>query len=165
MFNLFSSPVNDVDRGRDAVIDFHNQNSRYSNYTMSLDELLMRVGGKNPEFFLEGLGLAIVNIDMRDSQVGEAMHRLADLKRGAVPEKQEFFKALSDRAQDINFSDVVYASPDIGLGIAKDIGKGAAQIGDAVLDTGKTLLVIGPILIVAAIVFVGDSYTRRVAGR
>ena len=63
------------------------------------------------------------------------------------------------------FIDYVGATPEVALESAKDLAKGAQAVGNAVIDTGKTLLQFGPILIVVAVVFIGYAYTRRIAGR
>lgn len=169
MFGLFNSPVNDIDRGREAMVYFHNEMMRFEVYRarrMSVEQLIDTVGGKSPESFLDGLGLAINSIEMRDAQVEDAMERLAMKAQGQLPSNQSvFFKALSDRMQDISAGDFVRAAPTIAKDTAVTAVKGIAQVGEAVIDTGKSLLAVGPILIVAAVIFIGYSYTRRVAQR
>lgn len=158
-------PVNDQDRGQSAFVMFHNDMIGRGSYAESYDTLLQKVAPKHPEIFLEGLGLAINSIDMRDGQVEDAMSALASKSGGRIPDQHSFFDALSNRIGDITFMDWVYESPSIAKDTAIDAVQGVAKIGDSVIATGQTLLMIGPILIVAAVVFIGYSRTRQLAGR
>lgn len=154
-------PMNDVDRGREALKYYHNESVKYPNYGLTFDQLIQRFGGFD---IVEGLGLAINSSEMSDSHVQEAMENLANQAKGRMPSSfSVFFKALSDREGNLTFTDWVGGLPEISKNIASDIGKGAVEVGNAVLDTGKSLLVIGPLLIVAAVVFIGYSKVKRLA--
>lgn len=166
MFGLFESNMSDTDLGRQAVTYFHNESTNYSAYNETLHSLQDRIAdGKSPVYFLEGLGLAIRMIDMSDSQVRQAMEKLAHVYQGQIPRREAFHGALSDRISNPTFGDYVGATPQVAIETAGDVVKGAQAVGNAVIDTGKTLLQFGPILIVAAVIFIGYAYTRRVAGR
>ncbi|MDE2102147.1 MAG: hypothetical protein KGL39_33180 [Patescibacteria group bacterium] len=152
------------------MVYFHNEAATYPDYQLTLDELIQYVGslpdGKvDPSIFLSGLGFAITSIEMSDSSVQDAMTRLADAGQGKVPSTQApFFKALSDQAQDLSVFNYIEVTPSVMLQTAKQIGTGLQSVGNAVITTGKTLTQIGPVLIVAAVVFIGWSYTARAAG-
>ena len=154
-------PLNDIDRGREALKYYHNESVKFPNYGLTFDELITRFGGSN---FLEGMGLVINSGEMSDSHVQEAMENLANQGQGRMPGNFSiFYKALSDREANLTVRDWVGGIPEISKNIASDIGKGAVQIGNAVIDTGKSLLVVGPLLIVAAVIFIGYSKVKRLA--
>jgi hypothetical protein len=162
---FYSSPISDVDRGRQAMTIFHNRSVEYPAYTYDFDTMLTKIGGTDPQYFLEGLGLAISSNEASDGQVQDAMENLADQAQGRLPVKQDFFNALTNRLTTLTTLDYIAATPEIAGQTALDAVKGAQAIGDAVIDTGQSLLVIGPLLIVAAVIFIGYSHTRRLAGR
>lgn len=165
-----SQPVNDFDKARGAMIAFHNYSiTNFPGvYKESLDSLIMKVSGGTDSrrtAFLEGFGFAINQIGMSISQSDDAMEMLAYDSQGQIPKKENFFRALSERVSNPTFMDYVGATPKVALETGKDVVMGFKEVGDAVLDTGKSLLVIGPLLIVAAVVFIGYSRTRQFAGR
>lgn len=100
---------------------------------------------------------------MRDGQVEDAMESLAEKSQGKVPTNSSFFQALSARAANLTFVDYVFGAPEIAAGTAKDLGKGIVAVGDATLDVLKTFKVIGPLLIVGAVVFIFYSKVKKVA--
>lgn len=159
-----TNPVNDIDRGRAALKYFHNRSCAYSPYKETLDSLISKVGGKRPEFFLEGLGMAINTIGMSDSQVRDAMTNLAEVSHGQVPQNSVFYKALSNRVSSLTTGDWIKGLPEIAGNTALDAAKGFEAVGNAVLDVGKSLLTVGPLLVVVAIIFIGYQRTRKFAG-
>lgn len=171
MIGWFSSqPVNDFDKARGAMIAFHNYSLTNfpGTYKETLDSLILKVAGGTDAkrtAFLEGFGFAINQIGMSVSQSDDAMISLAYTSQGKIPKQNEFFRALSERVSNPTFMDYVGATPQVALDTGKDVVMGFKEVGDAVLDTGKSLLVIGPLLIVAAVVFIGYSRTRQFAGR
>lgn len=165
-----TQPQNDVDKGKNALSIFHNSMIQYDSYTYTAATLLNEVsknssGTPQPDIFLDGLGGAITAIDMRADQVQDAMVRLANASGGLIPQQAAFFKALSNRMDDISVTDWIHAAPQIAADTAATAVKGVQEVGNAVIDTGKTLTMIGPALAVAAVIFIGYSYTRRIAGR
>lgn len=166
-FDLGTSLQSDTDRGRAAVTEFHQNSVRMPYYNeASVDSLLSKImSGKSPEFFLEGLGTAIREIGMSQSQITDAMRSLAIRSNGRIPVQNEFFRALSDRVSQPTFTDYVGATPEVLGQSAIDVAHGAAEVGEAVLDVGKGLLQFGPILVLAAIFFIGFSRTKQLAGK
>ena len=161
-----STPKSDTEVGRQAVTAFHNRAIYSPGYNETVDTLLSKImKGKSSEFFLEGLGLAIREIGMGQSQVNDAMEDLAVRANGRIPDWNSFYTALSDRASKLTFVDYLKATPEIAGATALDVVKGAERLGNAVLDVGKFFEQFGPILAVGAILFIGYAYTRRAAGR
>lgn len=164
----FSSPTpqDDVQTGRQAIVVYHNRAIYNSGYNETVDTLLSKIAkGKSPQYFLEGFGGAIREIDMSSGQINDAMNRLATVSGNRIPTQESFFKALSDRVSNPTFIDYVGATPEVIGQSALDVVHGAQEIGDSVLSLGKGLLQFGPILIFAAIVFIGYAKTRQIAGK
>jgi hypothetical protein len=165
MFGLFESvsPMSDIDQGRAAVVEFHNYATAHyaQNYKFSLAQMLDELNRQN-KFLLEGLGLTIRTTEMTPPKVSSAMRALVDKGEGRLPANwNSWFTALKDENLNVSFVDAIsYTAAQS----AADVVHGAQAVGDAVIDTGKSLLVIGPLLAVAAIVFIGYSRTRQVAG-
>lgn len=158
-----TQPANDIDKARLALSYFHNNSVAFKpKYSYTLESLITKLGGT---MFLEDFGFAINTIGMSVSDVEDAMDALANKSQGNIPTKTSFFQALSNRVSNPTFMDYVGATPKIAGDTALTVVKGAAEVGNAVLDTGKSLLVIGPLLIVAAVVFIGYSRVRQIAGR
>lgn len=161
-----SQPENDIEKARLGMIAFHNKSILFQpKYSETLDSLIKVVGGKNSTIFMESLGLAINSIGMSIGQVEDAMESLAIQAQGGIPIQSQFFQALSNRISNPTLMDYVKATPQVAGQSALDVVKGAAEVGNAVLDTGKTLLIIGPLLIVAAVIFIGYKRTRLLAGK
>jgi len=160
-----TQPTNDIEKARLALSFFHNYSVGFPGYNYTLDSLIEKIGGKYPTMFLEDYGFAINTIGMSVGQTQQALEALADTSQGKIPTKTAFFQALSARVSNPTFMDYVGATPKVALESAGDVVMGFKEVGDAVLDTGKSLLVIGPLLIVAAVVFIGYSRTRQIAGR
>lgn len=155
--------MSDIDRGREALKYFHNESTRYPEYQESLDSLTSKVGGKYPLVFLDGLGFA--SAEMRTGQVQDAMVSLARQGQGRIPSNNSlFFKALSDRATNLTTADWIGGLPEIAGNTALDAAKGFQQVGNAVLDLGKSFKTLGPLLIFAAVIFIGYRKTRKYAG-
>lgn len=173
--SLFSSntqPQNTIDWGRDAVKFFHNEMiSKYDSYTLTLDQLTNQISLRpdgtqaDQSIFLDGLGTAISQIGMAESQVQQAMVKLADAGNGQIPKQSAFFKALSDRIGDITSGDWIAAAPQIAADTALTAVQGVQAIGDSVIATGKTLTMIGPALIVGAVIFIVYARARELGGR
>lgn len=162
---LSTQPANDIEKARLALSFFHNRSVGMPNYNFTLDGLIEHVGGKYPTMFLEDFGFAINTIGMSVSQTEDAMESLANVSQGKVPSRTSFIQALSTRIANPTFGDYIGATPSVALESAGDVVTGFQEVGNAVLDTGKSLLVIGPLLVVAAVVFIGYSRTRQIAGR
>jgi hypothetical protein len=162
MFGLFeSNPLNQIEIGRAAILKFHNFSCAFPAYTISIEDLVKRFGG---DIFLEGFGFAIVETDASDSQVRDAMLALANQGQGRIPASQTaFFQALSNRTSNLTAGDWVSLTPAIAADVGKEVIKGTAEVGSAILDVGKSLLTIGPILVVAAVLYIGFVKTKQIA--
>lgn len=157
--------MSDIDRGREALKYFHNKSATFPGYSESLDTLIDKVGGKQPTIFLDGLGFAVDSIGLSSGQVKEAMEKLASQGQGRIPAyNTAFFKALSDRATNLTTADWIGGLPEIAGDTAKDLASGAQAVGNAVIDLGKSLTTVGPLLALAAIIFIGFQRTRKLAG-
>lgn len=159
---------NDMDRGREAFVYFHNRASRYSGYGYTLDEALKIVarGEKNIGNFTDSLGGLIREIQsdgfLTGNKVKNAMENLADKGAGKVPNINNFFAALSNEAQDFTFKE---AAPFVLVESAKEVATGAQAVGDSIITTGKILTTIGPIVIVGAILYIVFYKTKQAAGK
>lgn len=158
--------MTDLEAGKKGLEYFRIASLPYPKFkSMSYNDLLSLVGGKNPDIFLDGFGFTINSLEMSQGQVQEAMQYLAQAAQGGIPKQTLFFQALSTRLTNITTSDYILGLPSIAKDTAVDVVKGAQQVGDAVLDTGKTLLMVGPLLVVLAVIFIGYGKTRTLAGR
>ena len=159
---------NDMDRGRAAFVYFHNRASRYPNYSYTLDEALKIVskGEKNIGIFTDSIGGLIreIQVDgfLSGNKVKNAMENLADKGAGKLPDRNTFFAALSSEAQDFSFRE---AAPFVVVESVKEIATGAQAVGDSIITTGKILTTIGPIVIVAAVLYIVFYKTKQVAGK
>lgn len=159
---------NDMDRGREAFVYFHNRASRYSGYSYTLDEALKIVARseKNIGNFTDSLGGLIREIQsdgfLTGNKVKNAMENLADKGAGKVPNINTFFSALSNEAQDFTFKE---AAPFVLIESAKEVATGAQAVGDSIITTGKILTTIGPIVIVGAILYIVFYKTKQAAGK
>lgn len=163
---LFSSPQNQLDKGREAMKYFHNQASKYSGYALTFDQMLDAVGGggQKTSIFLEGLGLAIDSIGdefLGGNKVENAMENLADQGQGKLPaNRNAFFSALSGEAQNVSFID---ASKVVAVETGKELLSGAQAVGDSVITTFQSLGAFLPLLVVGAVAFIVISKARKVA--
>lgn len=159
---------NDMDKGREAFVYFHNRASRYSDYKYKLDEALKIVARseKNIGNFTDSLGGLIREIQsdgfLSGNKVKNAMENLADKGAGKVPNINTFFAALSNEAQDFTFKE---AAPFVLIESAKEVAVGAQAVGDSIITTGKILTTIGPIVVVSAILYIVFYKTKQAAGK
>lgn len=157
-----------MDRGREAFQYFHNRASRYSGYSYTMDEALKIVARseKNIGIFTDSIGGLIREIQgdgfLTGNKVKNAMENLADKGAGKIPDRNTFFAALSSEAQDFTFRE---AAPFVLVESAKEVATGAQAVGDSIITTGKILTTIGPIVVVAAILYVVFYKTKQAAGK
>lgn len=125
----------DIKKGSDALVYFHNQALRYpENYSMSFDELKLKLSNMSNGNFLSGFGFAINSAEIPDSTVEESMIRLADAGNGKLPSRwMDFFNALNRDPSGFSFDSVVSTIKST----ASDIGAGLKQVGDVSIDTLK----------------------------
>ena len=149
--------------GRDALVYFHNECLDYpENYHFSYEQLIDELQKQSKGQFLDGFGFAISSSNADQSQVKQSMIWLAKMGKGHLPQKwNAFFQSLSNQTTSPSFiSAAVYTVEASSLNIAH----GAQAVGDAVISTGKTLTTIGPIVAVAAILFIVFMRTKKIAG-
>lgn len=139
-----SIPYNDYDdyaKGREALMYFHNAMTRMypDKYNISLNELLLGLTKRQGQkFFMEGLGLGIIESNMSLKQVSEAMTQLATQSKGKVPATNGAFRnALIGVASIGSFIDM---ATFVGAETGKDLITGIAKVGDKVIATGENVL-------------------------
>lgn len=153
--------------GREALTHFFNASKKFTAFNYSFDQMLEIIAGgpKAVQHFLDGVGTAIIEIQKDDfltgNRVKTAMTKLADVSKGQLPAKAYFYSALSTEAANVTF---VQALPSVVSGTAKELVKGAQEIGNTLIDTGKILNMLFPFVTIAAILFIVLKQTNRVAG-
>ena len=157
--------MNDVDQGR-AVLTYFNNGmvAKYSpDWSYTVDQLSSTVSA-DPSSFVSELGFVIHAAEMDDSKWQAAMDDLVTKSGGRVPKMTAFFNELQQTATTLDFFDYVKAAPTVAVETAGDIVTGVQKIGDAVIQTGSILTSIAPLAIVAAVLFIGFSRTKQLAG-
>lgn len=156
--------TNDYETGREAFSYFYNRSVPYTDLKFS--EMAKQIAGseKSIEFFFDGMGLAINSIQsdgfLSGGSVKMLMENLADKAKGKLPTRASFYAAISGKAQDFSFME---AAPIVLKETAVKVLEGAEEVGNAVLDTGKSLLTIGPLVIVGAVLFIVWAKTKKLA--
>lgn len=155
-----------IQKGREALLIFHNDSVVFDNYGLTYEALLNQVSGGKPSNFLEGFGFAIESLDdgswlsFNASKVKSAMQDLASHAQGKVPSQASFFSALSGEAQNYSFSD---AAGFVTVETAKEVGTGLVEVGNVAKDTLKSLGQFLPIMILVAVGYIIYSKTRKLA--
>ncbi len=99
----------------------------------------------------DGLGGGIRETGLSSSQVSEGMKKLAQNSRGRVPATfTDFFNALTKQATQVNYLD---AAAFVLVESTKDVVKGAAEVGDSLITTGKILNFILPAILIFLVFF------------
>jgi hypothetical protein len=155
--------TSDEQRGKEALSYFHNEALSYpQNYSMSLESLCDILQKKSSGAFLDGFGFTVANAGLSTSQVKKAMQQLADAGQGKIPSNwHDFFSALQGQVGNISFID---AASYTFVESVKDIGNGAAAVGNAVITTGSMITTVLPYAVFAALAFIMYSKTRKYAG-
>lgn len=155
-----------IETGRQALTYFYNASKKYSVFNYSFDRMLEIISGspKAVQFFLDGMGTAIIEIQKDDfltgSKVENAMTKLADISKGNIPDKKYFFSALSQEAQNVTF---INAIPSVISGTASELVKGAQEIGNTLIDTGKIINLIFPFAIVGGLIYFFTKKVKKVS--
>lgn len=167
MGSQYSNAENQINKGREALLYFHNDSVVYPNYGLTFDGLLNQVSKGKPSIFLESFGFAIESMDngmffhYDMGKVKDAMQTLASKAQGQVPANStSFFSALSDEAMNYSFVD---AAGFVGVETAKEVGSGVVQVGDTLLTTLKGLGYLFPIIVIGGIAFIAYSKVRKIA--
>lgn len=163
---IFSAGQNDLDKGNEAFVYFHNKSIGYPIYKYTKDEALIKIAGsqKSVSSFLDGLGFTVSQIQssgfLSGNKVKNAMENLAIQSGGRLPNRNSFFSALSGEAQNFTFLE---AAPSVISGTASEIIKGTQAVGDSVLTTLKSLNVLFPIVFVAGVLYIVFEKTKKLA--
>lgn len=157
---------NSIETGRQALTYFYNASKKYSAFNYSFDKMLEIIAGspKSVQFFLDGIGTAIIEIQKDDfltgNRVEKAMTKLADVSKGKLPEKAYFYSALSQEAANVTF---IQALPSVVSGTAKELVQGAQEIGNTLIDTGKIINMIFPFAAIGALLFIFKEKVKKAA--
>ena len=115
----------EIKKGKEALLYFHNASLKYSSYPLSsVDELAIQVSGseKKAPIFLEGLGFAIYeagSVQLSDSRIRGVMESLAFKGKGKVPDSMNaFFNALTGASVAINWVD---ATKVVATNVTKEV--------------------------------------------
>lgn len=165
----FSSVQNQsgIERGRNAFKAFHNYataNFPENYHLKNVDELVSAAKqGRSSLDLVTYVGDLANSLEISDTQVDEAMERLAKKGEGRVPQNwQNWGSALSDRVMDYSWFDAVTYT---AVESAKDIGAGVAEAGDSAIFTLKVMKYLVPALIIGGVAWIGYSRIRSTAGR
>lgn len=155
-----------IEVGREALTHFYNASKKFTAFNYSFDQMLEIISGspKAVQFFLDGIGTAILEIQKDDFLTGNsvkaAMTKLADVSKGYLPRKEYFYSALSTEAADVTF---IQALPSVISGTATELVKGAQEIGNTLIDTGKIITMLFPFVAIAALLFIVKEKTKQAA--
>ena len=91
----------EYDRGRLALVYFHNEARKFSNYKISLDELIAILKKRGPKTFVEGLGDGIIIAEINEKNVASGMQTLARNGKGKIPATNgAFTQAVANDVRD-----------------------------------------------------------------
>ena len=148
------------DQARIALRYFHNRSLKYPGYTISFDTLLTKLFKTRVTQSLSALSAAITYSELSESDIKRIFESLADEGQGRIPKSANaFYDALRGEVTGVSWRDV----QEIVVNSASDVATGVITGGQAVIDTAKSLSVVVPIAIVAGVLFVIYSYSKRAA--
>lgn len=128
------SATNDIKRGKDALMYFHNASIKFPSYDISFERLIQILAEKSHDQFLSGFGFAIVSAEISERDVRAAMERLALKAKGQIPARWvDFFNALNKDPSGFSFEAVGATIK----GSLSDIGSGFKKVGDISIETLK----------------------------
>lgn len=168
MFGFFESPQNSIDKGREALMYFHNHAMLYpQNYKLEFDELIQTLA-KTDELrsaWLKNIGEAISSLSISDSEVKSAMEKMADEGQGRLPGVQtEWANALIDKSHEFSFIRKTSQVGDAIVEGSKEFVTDVADIGGSVITSAKLLGNIAPFVLAGAVIFIILMRTKRIAG-
>lgn len=133
----------------------------YYSFVYTPDQIASTINPSHPEVIVDGLGLmARSTVDSDSGKIDEAMKNLSDNSKGNIPALSSFAYAFSQAAQNTSAWD---ATKFVTIGTVKELGNGAAAVGNAVISSGKLVLWLLPIGAVAFIYFYGKNTLKRVS--
>jgi hypothetical protein len=151
----------------DSIIGYQVLNNflKYFNFDYSKnlvpDDVAKAINLNHPEVIIDGLGLmARVSVDNDSSKIDEAMKNLSEHSDGKIPGLSSFSYAFTLAAQNTSVWD---ATKFVAVESAKEIGTGAVYVGNAVINSGKLVLFLLPLGIVAFIYFYGKNTLKRIS--
>lgn len=132
------SDTSDVQRGKEALLFFHNEALKFpDNYRLTFEELCQLLQDQSHGAFLDGFGFGINSAGFGSDRVQNAMADLADQGEGRVPSSwNSFFNAIQKEGQKFSFSDAANATLS---GTARDIAGGLEEVGKVSLSTLSNL--------------------------
>jgi hypothetical protein len=116
------------------------------------------------ETFVDGLGLGIrsVDIELAPERITSSMQQLAQAGGGGIPASEKsFFSAIQEQAESYSFFDM---TSFVAMESAKDIVTGVQKVGEAVIDTGASILKYRNYILIAAVI-AGGYYLYTVYGK
>lgn len=113
------------------------------------------------KIFIEGLGMQYREVIAMDSdKLDASMRALSQNSDGQIPALKSFSYAFVQAAQNNNFWE---ATKFVAVNSASQILDGAAAVGNAVIDSGKLVVWLLPIGVVAFIYFYGKNTLSRIS--
>lgn len=163
--NISTNPDIQIQKGREAIVYFHNESLAYPSYNLTLDALIHQVSKGKDSIFLEGFGFAVeqLNTDgfFSGNVVKNAMEKFAQRAQGRVPDNMSaFFNALSNEATSVNWVDATgYVAKDVAV----QVGEGLVEVGETVTTTLKGLSFVLPFLVIGALIFIVVEKSKKLA--
>lgn len=155
-----------IQRGKEVLAAFHNASLKYPQYTATLADLIANLGTeKQQPIHLQNLGEECETYGLRYGDIEDAMEALAAKYQGKIPpfgSSTAYFQALGGKIGEVSFAGAAYF---VAKETAVTVATGLKEVGDATLETLKTFRVIGPVVIVAAVLFVVYARTKQAAGK
>lgn len=149
-----------IDRARSALKYFHNQSAVYPGYSISFDELLLKINrdkSANVTTFLNIYGKSILTSELSTSEIKDIMENLARKGQGRIPsDSNVFFQALISEVQNISWVQIVKET-------AGDIAGGVQSFGENVNFTLKGLNMIFPFVVIGGLVYIAVTRIKKVA--
>lgn len=132
----------DFMRGKTALVYYHNAMVTLypQKYKLDLQSLIRGLTAREKnKYFVDGLGLGILNAEATDKTVRNAMEYLASKGGGNVPASNNtFFQSIANQVTaDIKFTDI---SSFVVLETAKDVLVGVSKVGEKIIDGGEAAL-------------------------
>ena len=119
-------------RGKSALLYFHNKAVLYPDYKLSFQELVHLVENRGYKNFLRGLGMGIIDGEISEYNVRGGMEKLAINGKGKIPATNgAFTQAIAtDAAENISYVDAIaYVSKES----VKDLAEISEKVGKGVL--------------------------------
>lgn len=141
---LTGIPYLDMDdylAGKAAIVYFHNKMCDLypSSYKLNINTLLLGLNSRGNKFFVDGLGLGIINNpEVSTSTVKSAMEKLAMKSGGRIPDSGSFTQAIANqRQEEFYFGDMAsFVAITTAKQVVAETQKQAAAVGDVAASIG-----------------------------